>query len=225
MPSSAAPFRWFIDPFGFAKAYAKTNPPREKRKGPDMLAILGRQGFDVVKAAGGFLVFDDGIHEMRHHALVYAPPLPGRQPFSSDRFDGAARILFFPDADTIVPPAWAPRDISSWISMQWDLQTAFGSIEPLVDDIVGEKGVFDDVIASLKEDPDGPQIDVEEDLVARLGKRLTVISDSVEPIDVESERLVIAIEAVDPERVAQTVAKSMSTDPDMQRVEFNGHVI
>jgi hypothetical protein len=223
--ATAAPARWYVDPLGFAKGYQATNPPREKRKGPDYVAILGRQGFDVVKGAGGFVAFDDGPYEVRHHAMIYAPPLPDRQPFAVDRFDGAARMLRFPDADSVVPPAWAPRDLSSWMSLQWDLQTAFRSIEPLVDDIVGEPGVFDDVIASLKEDPDGPQIDVEQDLVACLGQRITVLGDYAEPIDVESERLVIAIEAVDPERVAKTVAKSMSTDPDMRQVDFNGLVI
>lgn len=223
--ASAAPLRWYVDPFGFATAYQATNPPREKKKGPDYVAILNRQGFDAVKAAGGFLAFDDGIYELKHHAMIYAPPLEGRQPFAIDRFDGAARLLHFPDVETIAPPAWAPRDVSSWVSLQVDLQNAFNSIEPLVDDIVGEEGVFDDVIASLKEDPDGPQIDVEKDLVDCLGSRVTVISDYAEPIGVESERLVIAIEATDPERVAQTVAKSMSTDPDMQKVDFNGLVI
>ena len=88
-----------------------------------------------------------------------------------------------------------------------------------------EKGVFDDVIASLKEDPDGPQIDVEKDLVACLGKRISVISDYQTPIGTDSERLVIAIEATDPAKVAATVAKSMATDPDMQKIESNGHVI
>jgi len=225
VPASAAPLRWFIDPLGYAKAYQASNPPREKRKGPDYVAILSRQGFDAVQGAGGVVFFDDGLYEMRHHAMVYAPPLPGRQPFAPDRFDLAARMLQFPDADSIVPPTWVPRDVSSWIAMQWDLRNAFASAESLVDDVVGEKGVFDDVIASLKEDPDGPQIDVEQDLVNCLGTRVTVVGDYVEPLDIESERLVIAIEAVDPDRVAQTVAKSMSTDPDMQKVEFNGHVI
>ena len=223
--ASAAPLRWYVDPFGFATAYQATNPPREKKKGPDYVAILNRQGFGAVKGAGGFLAFDDGVYELRHRAMIYAPPLEGRQPFAIDRFDGAARLLHFPDVETLAPPAWTPRDVSSWISLQWDLQNAFNSIEPLVDDVVGEEGVFDDVIASLKEDPDGPQIDVENDLVGCLGTRVTVISDYAEPIGVESERLVIAIEATDPERVAQTVAKSMSTDPDMQQVDFNGLVI
>ncbi len=225
VPSSAAPLRWFVDPLGYAKVYQAANPPREKRKGPDYVAILGRQGFDAVKGAGGLVFFDNGTREAQHHTLVYAPPVAGREPFAIDRFDLAARMLRFPNADKIDPPQWVPRDVSSWVTAQWDLANAFASAEPLVDDIVGEKGVFDDVIASLKEDPDGPQIDVEKDLVACLGSRILVLGDYATPIDIDSERLVIAIEAKDADKVAATVAKSMATDPDMQKVESNGHVI
>jgi len=225
VPAAAAPLRWFVDPLGFAKLSQAANPPREKRKGPDYVAILGRQGFDAVKGAGGVVFFDDGSREAQHHTLVYAPPLPGREPFATDRFDLAARMLHFPNAERIEPPRWVPRDVSSWVAMQWDIANAFASAEPLVDDIVGEKGVFDDVIASLKEDPDGPQIDVEKDLVASLGTRVSVLGDYTTPIDVDSERLVIAIEAKDAEKVAATVAKSMATDPDMHKLESDGHVI
>ncbi|NBW96790.1 MAG: hypothetical protein EBR28_08680 [Planctomycetia bacterium] len=225
VPASSAPLRWFVDPLGYAKVHQAANPPREKRKGPDYVAILSRQGFDAVKGAGGVLFFGNGTREAQHHTLVYAPPLPGRQPDAADRFDLAARMLRFPNADRVEPSQWVPRDVSSWVAMHWDLAAAFASAEPLVDDIVGEKGVFDDVIASLKEDPDGPQIDVEKDLVACLGTRVSVLGDYATPIDVDSERLVFAIEAKDPERVAATVAKSMATDPDMQKVESNGHVI
>lgn len=224
VPARAATVRWFADPLKFAKAYQVTNPPREKRKGPDYVAILGRQGFDAVQGVGGVLVFDDAGHAMRHHTLVFAPPLSGRKPFASDRFDLAARMLQFPDADAILPQPWVPRDISGWTSLQWDLRNAFVSAETLVDDIVGEKGVYDDVIASVKEDPDGPQIDLEKDLVAGLGTRFTVITDHATPITTESDRLVIAIEAVDPTRVAATVAKSMSIDPDMAKIDVQGNV-
>ena len=45
----------------------------------------------------------------------------------------------------------------------------------LVDDVVGEKGVFDDVIASLKEDPDGPHGRLDSDpRNDPLGTHLTV---------------------------------------------------
>jgi hypothetical protein len=222
---AAAPIRWFIDPFGFAKAYQATNPPREKRKGPDYVAILARQGFDAVKAAGGVLVFDDAGHSLRHHTLVYAPPLPGRDPQGPDRYDLAGRMLRFPDTEGVAPPAWVPAGVAGWSALHWDMQNAFASAESLVDDVIGEKGVFDDVIASLKEDPDGPQIDVEKDLVGCLGKRITFLTDHVDPIDTDSERIVIAIEATDPARVAATVAKTMQTDSDMQKIDIHGHVV
>ena len=225
VPATAAPIRWFVDPLKFAVAYRTSNPPREKRKGPDYVAILGRQGFYAVKAVGGVIVLDDGLHDLRHHTLIHAPPLEGRKAFAPDRYKLAARMLQFPNTARLDPPTWVPRDVSSWVTMQWDMKTAFASAESLVDDVIGEKGVFEDVIASLKEDPDGPQIDIENDLVGCLGTRVSIISDHTMPIDVDSERLVIAIETHNPEQVAKTVAKSMSTDPDMRKVEFDGHVI
>ncbi|MGI9177561.1 MAG: hypothetical protein ACR2IT_06865 [Pirellulales bacterium] len=223
VPAASAPLRWFIDPLTFAAAYQASNPPREKRKGPDYVAILRRQGFDAVKSAGGVLVFSEGTHALRHHSMIYAPPLPGRDPDSVERFDLAARMLRFPNATDLTPAAWVPRDVAGWGALQWDVQTAFASAESLVDDIVGDKGVFDDVIASLKEDPDGPQIDVEKDLVACLGKRVSLITDHMEPIDTDSERLVIALEVVDEPRVAATIAKVMGADSDMRQIEIGGH--
>ncbi|MFM8893284.1 MAG: hypothetical protein ACKOTB_16990, partial [Planctomycetia bacterium] len=198
--------------------------PREKRQGPAYAALLGRQGFDCVTGAGGVVVFADGGHTMRHPTMVYAPPLPGRQPFAADRFDLGARMLQFPDVDRLVPQPWVPRGVSGWTSLQFDLRNAFVSVESLVDDIVGEKGVYDDVIASVKEDPDGPQIDLEKDLVACLGNRVTILTDHAMPLDTEADRLVIAVEAVDAERVAATVAKSMSIDPDMAKIDVQGNV-
>jgi hypothetical protein len=224
VPANAAPIRWFVDPLKFAAAYQKTNPPREKRKGPDYVAILGRQGFDAIKGAGGVLIFSEGSHALRHHTLVYAPPLPGRDPDSPERFDLAARMLRFPNAAGLAPAAWVPRDVAGWAALQWDVKNAFGSAESLVDDIVGDKGVFDDVIASLKEDPDGPQIDVENDLVACLGTRVSVITDHVDPIGTDCERIVIAMEAADEARVAATVAKVMDADSDMRKIDIGGHV-
>jgi len=222
VPAAAAPIRWFIDPLRFAKAYQASNPPREKRKGPDYVAILGRQGFDCIQGAGGLAVFSEGTHALRHHSMIYAPPLAGRDPESAERFDLAARMLRFPNAADVTPPAWVPRDVAGWAALQWDVQTAFGSAESLVDEVVGDKGVFDDVIASLKDDPEGPQIDVEKDLVAVLGRRVSVVTDHVDPIGTDSERLLIAMEVADEARVAATVAKVMDADSDMQKIEIDG---
>jgi hypothetical protein len=224
VPAAAAPLRWFVKPLPFAAAYREANPPREKRKGPDYVAILGRQGFDAVQAAGGLLVFSEGAHAMRHHTFIHAPALAGRDPESVDRYDRAARMLRFPTAADIAPPDWVPQDVGGWTALQWDLQTAFTAAETLVDDIVGDAGVYDDVIASLKEDPDGPQIDVEKDLVNSLDGRITVINGHVEPLGTDSDRIVFAIKCGDDARVAATIAKVMNADADMQKIELGGQV-
>lgn len=223
VPATAAPLRWFVEPLAFARLWQAANPPREKRKGPDLVAILGRQGFDAVKGAGGLLTFSEGPHSLRHHTLVHAPPLEGREPDAVDRFDLAARMLRFPNSESMAPPAWVPRDADGWMALEWDLQTAFVSAETLVDDIVGDKGVFQDVIASLKEDPDGPQIDVEKDLVACLGSRVSLITDHVEPLGTDSERIVIAVACRDEAQVAVTIAKVMNADGDMEKITIGEH--
>jgi hypothetical protein len=223
VPAAAPVVRWFVDPIAFAKAFQVTNPPLEKRKGPDYVSILSRQGFDAVKGAGGVVVMQEGNHTLRHHTMIHAPPLPGREPQAPDCYALAARMLRFPNAEGVTPPAWVPRGASGWTALQWDIPAAFAAAETLVDEVVGDKGVYDDVIASLKEDPDGPQIDVEKDLIAGLGRRVAVFSDSVEPLGTDSERLVIALEAVDEPRIAATVAKVMNADSDMRRVEIGGH--
>ena len=225
LPESAVPVRWFADPLAFARAYQVANPPLEKRKSPDYVAILSRQGFDAVKGVGGLVAVGVGPHSLRHHTMVYAPPLRGREPFATDAYDLAARMLRFPNVEAMQPPAWVPRDVTGWTTWQWDLRQAFVAAETLVDDVVGDKGVYDDVIASLKEDPDGPQIDVEADLVSCLGNRITLISDHVDPLGPDSERLVIAVEATDDARIAATISKVMDADQDMEKLQVAGHTV
>lgn len=223
LPEQAPPLRWFVDPLKFATAWQATQPAREKKKGPDYVAILARQGFDAIQAAGGLVAFADGPYGLRHHTMIHAPPLPGREADAPDRFDAAARMLRFPNVDAPRPADWTPPDVSGWSVLQWDLKAAFLAAESLVDDVVGDEGVYDDVIASLKEDPDGPQIDVEQDLVNCLTGRIMVVTDHVDPRDTDAERLVIVLETADADRVQQTIAKVMNADSDMRKIDVHGH--
>ena len=118
LPESV-PLRWFIDPLGFAKAWQTTHPPRDRRKGPDYVAIVARQGFDAVQGAGGLVAFAEGGHGIRHHTMVYAPALPGREPRAADCYDKAARMLRFPNIDAPRPADWVPQQVSGWSTLQF----------------------------------------------------------------------------------------------------------
>ena len=225
VPATAAPVRWFVDPLAYLAADRRTFPPTKNKKGPDYVAILRRQGFDAVSGAGGYLFFGEGNVDLRHNTLIHAPPRNGRPADGPDRFDKAARMLRFPNVAGLAPAAWVPGGAASWVSFEWDIANAFDSMQPLVDDIVGEAGVFEDVIASLEEDPDGPQIKVRDDLIKHLGKRCAVASDHESPIDPDCERMLIAIETSNPEAVATVISKGMTSESEVRKVEAGGHVI
>jgi hypothetical protein len=238
LPAGRTPVRWYVDPLKYAGLMETLRNERERalprtgsknRSGEEQrdrrVDVLLRNGFDCILGAGGHVVFDAGSNEVLHHSLVYAPPLPGREPFGTNRFNSSARMLRFPNTTSIDPPEWVPRDIARWTAFEWDMKTAFKSAEPIVDDMVGEPGAFDDIIVTLREDPDGPQIEVERDLIEALGTRVVVVSDHVHPIDAEADRLLVAIEAKDAKLLAATINKSMQSEPDMRRVEHGGHVI
>lgn len=238
LPAGRAAVRWYVDPLKYAGLMETVRNNREralprtggKNKSAEdqrdrRVDVLLRNGFDCILGAGGHVVFDAGSNEVLHHSLVYAPPLPGREPFGTDRFNSSARMLRFPNTAAIDPPDWVPKDVARWTAFEWDMKTAFKNAEPIVDDMVGTPGAFDDIVVTLRDDTDGPQIEVERDLIAALGTRVVVLGDHVHPIDAEADRLLVAIEAKDAKLLAATIDKSMKSEPDMRRLEHGGHVI
>lgn len=213
-------FRWFVNPFGYAEAL-RTAGLRPKKKGTDFLKIFSQEGFTAIQGAGGYVNFAAGKYELLHRTAVYAPPTkPG-----SERYEHAARMLDFPNGGKLQPFAWVPRDIATYASLHWNVSKAFESSQTLVDRVVGEEGVFEEVITSIKGDPNGPQIDIRRDLVGMLSNRVTLLSDYQLPITPKSERILVAVEASNAPALAQTIEKWMKSDPDAQRREFKGHVV
>lgn len=213
--------RWFVDPFGYVEMI-RTSTVRERRRGIDLYQALKNQGFTAVQGVGGFLNFSADKCELIHRTMVYAPPLPGHES-GHDKYELAARMLNFPVGSDLEPQAWVPKQVATYTSFNLDIKTAFAASETLVDEVMAEKGVFHDVLDSLKNDPDGPKVDIVKDLIGNLGNRVTIITDYALPIGPKSERLLVAIEGTNEKVLADTIAKTMKGDA--VRREFEGHVI
>lgn len=190
--------RWFVEPFGYAE-YARASSDEPKKRGKDMLKILGNQGFRAAQGLGGFITLMTESHDILHRTFVYAPPVPGAP--TEEIYELAARMLRFPNIDTkkesLLSQNWVASDVGSYTTFKWEMQKAFWYSKTLVDDVVGAKGSFDDVMKALKLDPAGPQIDVPVDLVQNLSDRATLFTDYQLPITTESERWLAAIEILE----------------------------
>ena len=213
--------RWYVDPFDYAQVVRVASGGRKKR-GKDILNILRSQGFDAVQAVGGHVHMATGSYEVLHRTMVYAPPVKSA---GSERYRLAARMLDFPNSSTWNLPQWLPRELSSVTNFRWKTQEAFRYSETLVDAIAGSEGFFEDLLASIKDDPNGPQIDVRKDFVKYLGEQVTVMSDHEYPITPKSEQMLIAIQLTDPEKVKKTLAKALDNDPDARGVDLDSHRI
>lgn len=219
--------RWFVDPFGYARAVRSLQRADVKRHGKDILKILSSQGFDAVQGIGGYLnVSAFGTFELLHRTAVYAPSVTNRPSTSSqDKYRLAMRVLKFPNGGNLSPQPWLRRKLATYRTFNWDMQNAFEHLDTLFDAIAGYEEAFDDVLLGLKNDPYGPQLDVKKDFIAHLGQRVTVVTDYELPINTKSERFLFMVEVINEKAIAATLEKFMECDPNAYSREFEGKVI
>lgn len=210
--------RWWIQPLGYAEVVRAATPEQNRRKGKTATQLMRNQGFTALQGVGGFVDLKAGPFEVLHRTAIYAP-----QPYTK-----SMKMLVFPNASEFKPQPWVPADISAYATFQIDIQNAFKNFGTLFDELFGEggeTGIWKDVLQSFIDDPNGPRLDLEKDLIAKLGKRITILTSYKLPIAVDSERTLYAVEAVDEKAVAAAISKWMGNDPTAKARKFKGHVI
>jgi hypothetical protein len=214
---AAAQIRWFIHPLGYAEAARAATPEYRRRKGKSILEIMRNQGLGAIQGIGGFFDFSVEGYEMIHRTAIYAPP----------PYEKSMKMLVLPNGADLTPQSWVPRDIATYTTLYFDINNAFKNFGALFDELFGqgEQGVWEEVKQSLKEDPNGPQIDLYEDLIKHLGQRISMLSDYQLPITPSSERLLFSIETTKPKAVALAIEKLMKNDPTAKRRDVNGQII
>lgn len=207
--------RWFAEPLGFADAWRLMQEHR-RPGGTDFLKVARNQGFAGIRGAGGFVNFAEGQFSALHRTAVYAPP----------EFEKALRMLSFPNGGKLSPESWVPRDVTSYSGLEIDVKNAFERFSTLFNELFGEgEDVFEDVIKSVELDPNGPGINIRRDLIAHMGRRVSVIVDYKLPISVSSERRLFAVEAVDPKALEVAIEKSMKNDPGVKKHTIRNHTV
>ncbi len=214
--------RWFVNPFGYARAIQTLEPADVKKKGKDYAKILSEQGFDAIQALGGYVNLSvDGTYELLHRTSVYAPPIPGEP----QKYELAMRMMKFPNQTELTANTWIPRQLASYRTVSCDLKNAYEYVGTLFDAIAGYEDAFANMVEGLERDPYGPQINVERDLVAHVGERITFVTDYELPIHPKCERFMIVLEVKDEKAMAATVAKLMESEPNSVKGEFEGKTI
>jgi hypothetical protein len=203
-------FSWFIDPIGLGQAVE--NDVGRRKGARDILKLVKNVGFDAIQSVGGRVTLAANQYGVIHHTAIFAPK-PWRD---------SMNMLTFPNGGNFAPQPWVPNDVATYTSINMDVLKAFDNFGPIFDEVAGEgeKGVWDDVLKSLIEDPNGPQLDIRKELVAHLGQRATIIADNTTPVGPHSQRRLLAIDTVNEKNVAMAVDKAMQNDKSVKQHTF-----
>lgn len=207
--------RWWIEPFGLATAMRASRPADDaSARNAERQKNALKVGFGALQGAGGFVQVATERYDFLMRTAIYAPK----------PWEKSMNMLAFPNAAPVPPPSWVPRDVGMYVSASVDAKTAEAHFEPFFDSMFGEgdTGVWTEVKESLRDDPNGPRIDLERDLIHHLGQRVTAIVDYQTPITPTSERVCVAINTTNDRAVAETIRRSMETDPNVKRRDIGG---
>lgn len=204
---------WFVKPFAMGRI-VRRSMKIDRGNDVNILNLLENQGFDAIKAAGGIVVINGKTYDVLHRGYVLAPPTVA----GDARYAKAAAMLQLPNIAIKDFPAWIPDSIAAVTRVAVKMENAFWSSEPLVNEAVGDD-IFRDMIEGIKEDRDGPQIDLAGNVLPNLDDFVLVLRDNVKPITLDSERLLVAIRVRDGEKIRSAVKKMMQAEPDATLVD------
>lgn len=214
--------RWFIEPFGLVEMMRAAEATTAERK-RDVFKALKNQGYMAIKGIGGHLNFSAGGYELLHRTAIYAPTTT-----AGERFAMAAQALEFPNSGGHQPPAWVPREIASFASINVSPAKAFAASKSLINELANDPktanspGFIDDILEGIEKDPDGPQVSIEREILANLGERAVVIIDYEYPVTPQCERVMLAVQAKDPKPVSDALDRLMQADSTAKQITING---
>jgi hypothetical protein len=216
-PEGPSQIRWFLRPIGYAEAMRAATPPEDRRKGKTIVEIMRTQGVGVIEGVGGFVDFWAENREMVHRTAIYAPGAREK----------AMKMLVLPNEKEYTPQPWVPRELATYATFYIDILNAFKNMDSLVDEFVGqgEPNTWHEILMGLEKDPNGPQINLEKELVQHLGHRVTLLTDYELPITTSSERLLLTVDTSDPKAVMAGLEKFHKNSKTFKRREIDGQVI
>ncbi len=172
-----------------------------------------RLGFDALSAVGAMVNFTDVAGDMQFFASLYAP-----QP----RSESMQMIDLRNAAPT--PADWIGSSVAACTMVNLHTPSVVANLGPLFDEIVaqGVEGAWEDVLAALREDPDGPQLDLEKEVLDYLTGPVTVLERESMPVSPSSPQVLLAIQASDESRLRAGIDKAMQNDPTIFTKEIGG---
>ncbi len=186
---------WFADPIALLKAAGSGNPSMAVA-----LAVLPALGLDGVLGIGGTLAFDVGPYDylLRTHLLLQSPR------------EGVLKMIDFKPVES-TPERWVPRDIASYATLSWDMQSSFRTLSTVYDGFTSA-GALSRELSNRILGPTG--IDFEKEILPHLEGRITLVSRIAKPVTMTSQQQLLALKLRETQPIEDALAKLVEKFPE-----------
>jgi hypothetical protein len=209
--------RWYFDPMGRFEAKKILWPPAGKKNAA--VDTLRGEGLDAFKATGGAIGFMTNNTDILVRIAAYAPP----------PYRNSMRMLRFPNEAPITAEPWVPINCSTYGTVCVDFLNAYDSFDTLFERLIDEEpGTFKKIMKDLRDDADGPKVDVRNEIMAQLTNRLIFVNVSLDPDQQRPERFLFAIPVKDTKGekiLANGIRKALEPDRRVTKRESQGVTI
>ena len=204
---------WFARPFAMGRILREVFEV-DRGNQVDILKLLEGQGFDAIKAMGGTAALAGKEIDLLHRGFIVAPPtVPSEQ-----RYKLAARMLQLVDLPLQPVPKWVHPEVGSFNRIHWKLEEAFWASETLINDAFGDD-IFRPMIEGIRDDEEGPQIDIAQDVLPNLDNEVILLTDNVLPAAIDAERMLVAIRVKNVAVIKDAIRKAMEVEPDASKMD------
>lgn len=205
---------WFVDLIGLVKAALSAGGEETAQAVAMMDAYLPQLGLNGLKAIGGTAELATTEFDTVSRTFIYIEP-PA---------EGVLKLFQFPAAE-LVPPTWVTADAAAYSAWNWDVAGAYDAVEKLVDQFMGE-GSFKMLVDSIPQRPGAPNVHPKADFIDQLTGRMHYFSDFTDLDDIESGRILVALEVKDAAKMKSVLATIAQTEgAPVKSRDFQGETI
>lgn len=186
---------WYADPISLLKAAGSGNAGMAVA-----LALLPSLGLDGLLGIGGTVAFDVGPYDylVRTHLLLQSPR------------EGVLKMIDFKPVES-TPERWVPRDIASYATLSWDMQSSFRTLSTVYDGFTSA-GALSRELSNRILGPTG--IDFEKEILPHLDGRITLVSRIAKPITTTSQQQLLALKLRETQPIEDALAKLVEKFPE-----------
>lgn len=177
---------WYVDPIETVRTIASGSTGSGY-----LLAFLPVLGLDGVKAVGGsHIMATEDFDSISHLHIMLERPR-----------NGVLAMIAPQNADTD-PEMWVPADVTSYMTVNWDVEKSYNALETLYDSITGEGKLAEDIDRVINQ---RLKINFQTEIIDNLDGRFTLVQWYEPPARINSQGTMVAAKVRDPAAARKTL--------------------